>query len=52
MWFMYFTHDSELGVMGFTHVTPLGHMTCFMGFDYLRDRTQLTQSSQLMDFTL
>jgi len=21
--------------MGFTHVTPLGHMTCFMGFEWL-----------------
>jgi len=38
--------------MGFTHVTPLGHMTGFMGFDWLRDMAQLTQKSQLMDFTL
>jgi len=38
--------------MGFTHVTPLGHMTCIMGFDWLRDMAQLTLTSQLMDFTL
>jgi len=38
--------------MGFTHVTPLGHMTCSMDFDWLRDRAQLTWTSQLMDFTL
>jgi len=49
---MYLAHDSWLCVMGFTHVTPLGHMTCFMGFDWVRDMTQLTHTSQLMDFTL
>jgi len=38
--------------MGFAHVTPLGHMTCFMSFDWLQDRAQLTRTSQLMDFTL
>jgi len=38
--------------MGFTHVTPLGHMTRFMSFDLLRDRAQLTRTRQLMDFTL
>jgi len=52
MWFMYFAYDSELGVMGFTHVAPLGHMTRFMGFDWLRDMAPLTRASQLMDFTL
>jgi len=38
--------------MGFTDVTPLGHMTCFMSFDWLRDTAQLTLTSQLIDFTL
>jgi len=38
--------------MGFTHVILLAHMTCFMGFDWLRDMAQLTVTSQLMDFTL
>jgi len=38
--------------MGFMHVTSLGHMTCFMGFDWLRDMEQLTRTGQLMDFTL
>jgi len=38
--------------MVLTHVTPLGHMTCFVGFDWLRDTEQLTQMGQLMDFTL
>jgi len=52
MWFMYFAHDSLLRVMGFMHVTPLGDMTGFMGFDWLRGRAQLTRTSQLMDFTL
>ena len=36
--------------MGFTQVTPWGHMTCFMSFDWLRDRAQLTRMRQLMDF--
>jgi len=38
--------------MGLMHVTPLGHMTYFMGFDWFRDRAQLTRMRQLMDFTL
>jgi len=38
--------------MGFMPVTLLGHMTCFGGFDWLRDMAQLTRTSQLMDFTL
>jgi len=38
--------------MGFAHVTLVGHMTCVMSFDWLGDRVQLTQTSQLMDFTL
>jgi len=38
--------------MVFTLVTPLVHMTCFMGFDWLREMAQLTRTSQLMDFTL
>jgi len=38
--------------MGFTDVTLLEHMTCFMGFDWLRGMAQLTRTSQLMDFTL
>ena len=36
--------------MGFTHVTPLGHMTGFMDFDWWRDKAQRTRKSQLMDF--
>jgi len=38
--------------MGFTQVTPLGHMSCFMGFDWPRDMEQLTRTGQLIDFTL
>jgi len=38
--------------MGFMHVSPLGHMACFMGFDWLRDTAQVTRKSQLMYFTL
>jgi len=40
--------------MGLTHMSALGHMTCFMGFDWLRERhmAQLTLTSQLTDFTL
>jgi len=38
--------------MGSKHVTPLGHMTRFMGFDWLRELAQLTCTSQRMDFTL
>jgi len=38
--------------MGFVHVTPLGHMTGFIGFDWLRDMAQVTWTSQLIDFTL
>jgi len=38
--------------MGFTHLTPLGHMTGLMGFAWLRDMEQLTRSSQLINFTL
>jgi len=34
------------------HVTLLGHMTCYMGFDWLQDMAQLTQTTQLIDFTL
>ena len=37
--------------MGFRHVTQLGHITWFRGFDWLRDRGQLTRRSQLMDIT-
>jgi len=49
---MYLAHDSWLWVMGFAHVTSLGQMTYFMGFDWVQDIRQLTQASQLMDFTL
>jgi len=38
--------------MGFTHVTPLGHMIGFMSCDWLKDMAQLMQIGQLMDFTL
>jgi len=37
--------------MGFMHLTTLGHMTGFMGFDWLQDMGQLTRTSQLIDFT-
>jgi len=49
---MYFAHDSYLEVTGFTHVTPLGHMTCFMSFDWLQGQALLTRRRQLKDFTL
>jgi len=53
MWFMYFTHDSGLGVMGFRHVTRLGHLTCFMHqqkntLRYIRRRCALTQATSLL----
>ena len=38
--------------MGFTHVTHLAHMTCFMSYDWFWYVAQLTHRSQLMDFTL
>jgi len=38
--------------MGFTHVTPLGHMIGFMSFDWLKGMAQLTRMGQLMDVTL
>ena len=38
--------------MGFMHVTHLAHMTLFMSYDWFRYVAQLTQRSQLMDFTL
>ena len=34
IWCMTFAHDSWLWVMGFTHVTHLGHITGFMCFDW------------------
>ena len=49
---MHFAHDAYLWVMGFTHVTLLECMTCFMSFDWLRDMAQLTRTSEMMDFTL
>ena len=33
-------------------MTPLGHMTGFRDFDWLRDMVQMTRTSQLIDFTL
>ena len=38
--------------MGFTHVTHLALMSCFMSYDWFWYVAQLTQKSQLMDFTL
>jgi len=35
----------------FANVTPLGCMTCFRSFDWLRDMAHLTRTGQLMDFT-
>jgi len=38
--------------MGLTHVTDLGHIPCFKGFDWLMDIAQLTQMSQMIKLIL
>ena len=37
---------------GFYASDSFEHMTCVISFDWLKDVAQLTQESQLMDFTL